>query len=71
MMLHIIVDGSDGTPRSAGAIPVDSLPNVGDVVTMETSSEPVKLEVIETHHTSKRLSHLFSEETDWAYCRRA
>lgn len=70
MMLHIIVDGPGGEPRGVGAITVDGVPSAGDIVTLEAQSGPVQLEVIETHHTSKPLSKHFSDETEWAYCRR-
>ena len=71
MMLHIIIDGRDGKYLGAGAISVDSIPETGDVVEMETfGNGSVKLQVVETHHTSKRLSTHFTEETEWAYCRR-
>lgn len=71
MKLHVIIDGPDGKFFSLGAIGVDAVPEIGDVVEVERyGDEPAKLEVVETHHTSKRLSTHFSEETDWAYCRR-
>lgn len=71
MMLHVLIDGPDGKVFSLGAILVDAAPKIGDVVEIDTNGdEPAKLEVLETHHTSKRLSTHFSEETDWAYCRR-
>lgn len=69
MMLHIIAEGPDGQPRGVGATNVKAMPSEGDIVTMETSSGTIKLEVIETHHTSKRLSKHFSDEVEWAYCR--
>lgn len=69
MMLHIIADGPGGRPRGLGVIAIDAVPSAGDIVTLEAHSGPIQLEVIETHHTSKRLSKHFSEETEWAYCR--
>jgi len=69
MMLHIIIDGPDGEPRGAGATYVETIPSEGDIVRMETSSGPINLEVIETHHTSEWLSKHFSDEVEWAYFR--
>lgn len=70
MMVHLVVDGPDGRPVGAGAIPVEEVPAVGDTLTVDALSGPIELEVVETHHTSKRLSRHFTEETEWAYCRR-
>ncbi len=68
MMLHLVL--VDEPRGNLGAINVNEMPEIGAHVWVRTDDKMVKLEVLETGINSEQLSPLFSDEMNWAQCRR-
>lgn len=67
MFIQIVLDREP--ERLLGGRQFESLPTVGDIISVGSESAIIPLEVVETHFTSEKLSRLFSRDTHWVVCR--